>query len=112
MDRDFGDEEPNRAKKSAASIVPGHNHREGSNLLVRVQPKMRKDKEHQKNEIGKQLNLFAINQTPNESPADGIGKGNSKGDELSSRLKEQQTQTTNILERSVDYENQNRAYNP
>jgi group II intron reverse transcriptase/maturase len=72
---------------------------------------MRKSKMHQKNRYGKQLDLFRDAVAPAKTPTVGNSTESSAGDELLSRLKEQRTQTQNILERIVDYENLTRAYN-
>jgi len=71
---------------------------------------MRKSKMHQKKHYSKQLDLFKDAVAPAKTPTVGNSTESSTGDELLSRLKEQRTQTENILERIVDYENLTRAY--
>jgi group II intron reverse transcriptase/maturase len=71
---------------------------------------MRKDKEQQKNETGKQIKLFTQKGEPAGGDVDGIDSANDTGVELSSRLEQQRTLTENILERIVDYANINKAY--
>ena len=72
---------------------------------------MRKSKSRQKNEAGRQLDLF--NRQAEElvgAPADGISTGCFSRVELLSLLERQRTLTGNLLERIVDYENLERAY--
>ena len=72
---------------------------------------MRKSKEQQKNEAGRQLNLF--NWQAGELtgvPTGGTGTGSLNRVELLSLLERQRTLTENLLERIVDYENLERAY--
>jgi len=72
---------------------------------------MRKDKRHQKNPEGKQLKIFNMqNLEPAGSLTEGISKGDSLGDELTSRLEKQRTLTENLLEKIVDYGNLNKAF--
>jgi RNA-directed DNA polymerase len=72
---------------------------------------MRKSKSRQKNEAGRQLDLF--NRQAEELagvPADGISTGCQSRVELLSLLERQRTLTENLLERIVDYENLTRGY--
>jgi RNA-directed DNA polymerase len=72
---------------------------------------MRKGKGQQKNEAGRQLNLFSWQAGElSGTPDGGIVTGTLDRVELLSLLERQRTLTENILERIVDYENLNRAY--
>jgi RNA-directed DNA polymerase len=70
---------------------------------------MRKDREQQKKEVHKQLDLF-IDTYPSEQTDSGTEKSARHGVELSSRLEKQRTLTTNAVEAIVRYENLTRAY--
>ena len=97
-------------QKSAAGIVPEHDLREGPNLLTKGKPqKMRKDKEQQKTE-GQQLKLFSKLAPPLTSDTGRTGNKKMKGVELSSRLENQRTLTSHLLDKIADYENLNKAY--
>jgi RNA-directed DNA polymerase len=99
------------AEESAAGIVPGHNNREGPNLLTKAATKMRKSEKRRKNPIGRQLELFnRLTGEPELTPAGGTRSGSVPGVELLSLLEKQRALTENILERIVDYGNLNRAY--
>ena len=69
---------------------------------------MRKDREQQKKEEYKQLNLFT-DCTPSGQADSGTEKSARDGVELSSQLESQRTLTTNALEAIVRYENLTRA---
>jgi RNA-directed DNA polymerase len=72
---------------------------------------MRKGKGQQKNEAGRQLNLFSWHAGElSGTPDGGTVTGTLDRVELLSLLEKQRTLTENILERIVDYENLNRAY--
>lgn len=72
---------------------------------------MRKSKEQQKRESGRQLTIFdTLIKEPQQAVTGGTGQAHSKRVELLSRLEEQRTLTTNILEGIVDYGNINKAY--
>lgn len=71
---------------------------------------MRKDKEQQKRINASQLKLFIGGAKPT-GPTIGRTDGDSQsGVELSSRLENQRTLTSNLLDKIVDYENLTRAY--
>ncbi|MHC4844498.1 MAG: hypothetical protein ACYTEE_11935 [Planctomycetota bacterium] len=72
---------------------------------------MRKSKSRQKNEAGRQLDLFSrqVGELAG-APADGSSTGCLSRVELLSLLEKQRTLTKNLLERIVDYENLTRAY--
>jgi hypothetical protein len=66
---------------------------------------MRKDKEQRKRNNASQLKLFSGAVKPTALPI-GRTEGDSQpGVELSSRLEKQQTLTSNLLNKIVDYEN-------
>lgn len=69
---------------------------------------MRKDREQQKKEVYKQLNLFI--DTPCGQTDSSTESAVRHGVELSSRLENKRTLTTNALEEIVRYENLTRAY--
>ena len=72
---------------------------------------MRKGKEQQKNETGRQLELFSSQAGELQAlPIGGTGSGMVSRVELLSLLERQRTLTEHLLERIVDYENLNRAY--
>jgi len=71
---------------------------------------MRKDKKQQKNKGAVQLELFSRTGHPLVWATDGIGKPQSKGVELSSRLAGQRTLTAHLLDGVVNYSNLQRAY--
>ena len=97
-------------KESAASIVPLPNRREGSNLLTKVEVEMRKIRKQQKTEEATQLKLEVVSGNLVFTGTDGISNRDQSRAELISRLKQQKTLTTNILERIVDYGNLDKAY--
>jgi len=70
---------------------------------------MRKNREQQKNGIGKQLDLFADRERPVSQPAGGTSEVSSTGVELLSQLEKQRTLTEGLLDKVVDYENLHRA---
>jgi group II intron reverse transcriptase/maturase len=70
---------------------------------------MRKDREQQKKEVYKQLDLFKDTH-PSEQTDSGTERSVGHGVELSSRLEKQRTLTTHALEAIVRYENLTRAY--
>lgn len=70
---------------------------------------MRKDREQQKKKVYKQLNLFTDTHPFGQTDS-GTEKSARYGVELSSRLENQRTLTTNALEAIVRYENLTRAY--
>ena len=70
---------------------------------------MRKDREQQKKEEYKQLNLFT-DCTPSGQADSGTEKSARDGVELPSQLENQRTLTTNALEAIMRYENLRRAY--
>jgi RNA-directed DNA polymerase len=71
---------------------------------------MGKDKMQQKQQEGKQLELFSSPNAPLKGSIGGTDKPLLDGVELSSRLERQRTLTENILEKVVDYENLKRAF--
>lgn len=72
---------------------------------------MRKSKEQQKNETGRQLQLFTSQAGELQAvPIGGTDPGLVSRVELLSLLEKQRTLTEHLLERIVDYENLNRAY--
>ena len=72
---------------------------------------MRKSKEQQKNETGRQLQLFSSQAGELQAvPIGGTGTELVSRVELLSLLERQRTLTEHLLERIVDYENLNRAY--
>ena len=71
---------------------------------------MRKDKKQQKRINASQLNLFRVEAKPIGETNGRTGRDNRIGVELSSRLENQRTLTTNLLDKIVDYENLTRAY--
>ena len=72
---------------------------------------MRKSKEQQKKQGGRQLTIFDVPVTkPTPDTAGRTGEEKEKGVELLSRLEKRRTLTTEILEEVVDYANLNRAY--
>ena len=72
---------------------------------------MCKDRMHRKKmkRDGTQLDLFSDGIEPAGEAADGIGDATCAGDELSSRWREQQARTANIMEGVADYANLDRA---
>ena len=72
---------------------------------------MRKSKEQQKNETGRQLELFSSQAGELQAvPIGGTDPGAPSRVELLSLLERQRTLTKHLLEKIVDYENLNRAY--
>jgi group II intron reverse transcriptase/maturase len=71
---------------------------------------MRKDKEQQKRMNASQLKLFSGAVKPTGLTIGRTDGGNQSGVELSSRLENQRTLTSNLLNKIVDYENLTRAY--
>ena len=72
---------------------------------------MRKNKEQQKKQGGRQLTIFDVHSSkPPSGQASGTGTDQAGGVELLSLLEKQRTLTKNILEEVVDYVNLNRAY--
>jgi hypothetical protein len=84
---------------------------EGPNLLTKEASKMRKGKEQQKNEAGRQLKLIAWQAGElTGSPNGGTDTEPLNRDELLSVLEKQRTLTVNLLEKIVDYGNLKKAY--
>ena len=71
---------------------------------------MRKDREQQKKERVKQLDLFKDHDKPAEQPEGRTGGKALTGAELSSQLERQRTLTTNVLEAIAGYSNLTKAY--
>lgn len=71
---------------------------------------MRKDREQQKKEMVKQLDLFKDQNRPEEQSHGRTGRSVESGVEMSSRLKNQRTLTKHGLEAVVGYGNLSKAY--
>ena len=71
---------------------------------------MRKDKEQQKRINASQLKLFIGGAKPTGQTIGRTDGDSQSGVELSSRLENQRTLTSNLLDKIVDYENLTRAY--
>jgi RNA-directed DNA polymerase len=84
---------------------------EGPNLLTKEASKMRKGKEQQKNEAGRQLKLIAWQAGELTGTPDGgtVTEPLNRA-ELLSVLEKQRTLTENLLEKIVDYGNLKKAY--
>lgn len=71
---------------------------------------MRKNREQQKKEMIRQLDLFKDQPTPDSNHEGRTGNGNCTGVELLSQLEKQRTFTENLLGAVVDYGNLDKAY--
>jgi hypothetical protein len=84
---------------------------EGWNLLTKEASKMRKGKEQQKNEAGRQLKLIAWQAGELTGiPDGGTDTAPLNRAELLSVLEKQRTLTEDLLEKIVDYGNLKKAY--